>query len=1725
MDPELNDLRVTLSNTSPKLLAISVKSNRQVTQSGFPREFVEAARVCCGTESNRKLPHDLVGLAVGQLAGQVRECWHALLREARLGSPRSVAIRYTSEKQSNAIGRALFRSLADENTVPDAETVLLVQRVRLFHFDFTENESRDEARATEMCQLVLASGQSDEAVRLWRRLVGIAAERRAAGGALSYPELIEALGGEFALKDRADHRRDWEMLDRRSAEIVNAVRDTVGGRVSLVRHELMDTLRSRIWEGGSVLIAGEAGTGKSSVVKQLAQAPDLFDRCFWLNAAALDFDSLADVERFLGINNRLEALLAAGSGVRACMVLDGLERFGERALDRAKSLLQLLAPDPSIRGWTVFVTTRPQAVYRAHLLLMRAEIAANDSKPVYIQPLSDRECSAVLETCPELNSPHTRRELRSTLSNLKILDWLADARSNFSTSEIRSWSGTTGVIDSLWRRWIGDDAASAARSGVMKQIARLDGDGLLRGVGTSDLNTPEQSALGDLESRDLVTIDAERVVFRHDMLGDWARLRILIEKSPRGQSLTEYARYPRWHDAIRLYGQRLLEVDEEAPTRWVDALASVDGDAATSVVVRDLFVDGLFLAPHASGLLERAWPALIENGGVLLRRMLNRFQHAGTIPDPRFISKASPTEETSELATFMRLPWWPLWPSVLTTLREQSNDVARLCPIEAAQVCALWLRHLPVGCVGRTDASSVALAIGREIQAARGEGVGSYRDHADTVVFEAVLLAAPDYPEDVATLCLELARRRPDPPEVIARAKAHQERVAREVAARLAKNPPPKNLALGMPPLSLGDEQWRPQFPDGPASRVDDALQRAVLDTQGILALASVLPDQAMELLLACCLEPPCYVRRHGSWSMNDHFGVVHTPSYHPSMFFRGPWLPLLRSNPSLGVACIIRLVDHATEQWERQELGFEPTSDQVAESSVSVAFHDHNRIWRGSMRTYGWHREWFLGTSLLSSALMALERYLYECADQDVPIDEVVAEIFATGRSVATLAVLVAAAKHKSALLTGCLRPLLGAWPLYGWDLRLTLEGADTWRIGFFQWARAGEAIFNLVRDWHTMPHRKHIFHDQVSKVLLTDPGTHDAFVSICAAWQTELENGSCSDPDALARLIARFDPNNYKLAPRDDGTYAVVFEWPQEMRRQTEDDLRRAESGMHLIAFPLRCRQLLEQAAPLSDADAQQIWGATQEFFSSTEQDTSDDIHMHRRDDAIAGGIAVLFTLAPEWVAAHSEQSIWCHQQIARLLSDPPPPARFDSEFSISTDRWHSFLADLAIILFAENATDPNTRDLAAQSVLSAWQVTTHTALLAAYRVRKKLGDDLDKLINLAVLWTALKATILRDAPSGREADRFCARAARLQYAFVRDRIPAEALDWIGISGIAMRARDRVRRRQYPDLQEPLPPKRRAAHRPAIRRSRRDRLVRHHPGFDIEALQHAFGWLPNPAGLCSEDTQRCVTLMEQLLGVTLRMIPSEPDGDHEVEGAPYTYDNWVLVRVATFVAQLDSDQDAQRLWRPIMELGPAAHYWVESFLGAWTTSAYTEAATPSLYFARWRELIRFAIESSRWSPTANRAPRLPDLWETLMGMGLGASILGADGSQPEFAQMKSLYAHWADRLLHGADSLRSFANLLRQSGARPLLNPAVPHLLRAAKELRTYEWKRHPVADDLAAVMSTAWTWNSNAIGTDAKLLKDFMELLNILIAQQSRRAMALRDVVARRAVLPQG
>ena len=81
----LDDLAVTLESAAGRrTAALSVKSHRQITEAGFPDNFVEAAwEQWLHTTSNTFTEgRDLLGMVTGNIANQVMTSWETLLTEA-----------------------------------------------------------------------------------------------------------------------------------------------------------------------------------------------------------------------------------------------------------------------------------------------------------------------------------------------------------------------------------------------------------------------------------------------------------------------------------------------------------------------------------------------------------------------------------------------------------------------------------------------------------------------------------------------------------------------------------------------------------------------------------------------------------------------------------------------------------------------------------------------------------------------------------------------------------------------------------------------------------------------------------------------------------------------------------------------------------------------------------------------------------------------------------------------------------------------------------------------------------------------------------------------------------------------------------------------------------------------------------------------------------------------------------------------------------------------------------------------------------------------------------------------------------------------------------------------------------------------------------------------------------------------------------------------------------
>ena len=531
----LDDLAITLeADETQRTVAMSVKSHRQVTQAGFPENFVTAAwEQWLGTESTVFVEgRDLLGLVTGKLANGVGEAWETLVTEATGTSRERMVARLrhdgdSKEKsQSSRIGRAIFSSMQCPKSLPsrgDADqntTVDLIRHTRLWHFDFEDKPSRDEARAVSDCQQVLRSADANEAESLWEALLGIAAENRGQGGSITLPGLLQALRDRFALQDYPDHRSDWETIRYLSSDMESDIRTDVGELISLVRTQDSDDVSRALERDQACLLVGESGSGKSGLAKlvRLRHYPCVV----WPPLTAIAAVAhLSEFHRQIGLTHPLSDLLKS-SADRCLLVFDSIERYSDTSLRVVGRILRELHESQSDHVHVLLIT-QPDGVARAIEELSRLSGRVLP-QPIVIGDPSNAEVLRIAAGVPNLTWATIHRDLLPHLKNLKVLDWVVRAAQVGAAPEDNEPVTLGRLIDFIWERWVERGEVGFTHGSMLQTLGDREAQNLSPGVPLAALDHEQSQALHELQHLDLIRVRSERVLFAHDLLGDWARL-------------------------------------------------------------------------------------------------------------------------------------------------------------------------------------------------------------------------------------------------------------------------------------------------------------------------------------------------------------------------------------------------------------------------------------------------------------------------------------------------------------------------------------------------------------------------------------------------------------------------------------------------------------------------------------------------------------------------------------------------------------------------------------------------------------------------------------------------------------------------------------------------------------------------------------------------------------------------------------------------------------------------------------------------------------------------------------------------------------------------------------------------------------------------------------------------------------------------------------------------
>lgn len=571
-----------------------------------------------------------LAIATAKTSRKIDGAYQEVLTWARqLGSAATFMARVARHGSANPDMRTFvstFKShLREAGSPDDDETVWrLLRRLQILVFDFTAQGSASEELARERAAHALHSDDAAKAGNLWATLTELAIAIAASGGDRNRPRLIEDLKPyhfRFAGERRTATAR--AALAEASEAALSDIGDRVG-EARLTRHQHVAVVSAALDQGRYVEIRGDAGVGKSGVLKHFAEQISAEARLIVLSpdrTTPKGWTTMRQVLGFDGTARELLADLAIDGG--AILFIDNLDFF---AGDERVTVNDLVRDAAKIPGFSVIVTARRDfATEEPNWLPREALDRLGRSEPITIGELAEDEVDELRDVDPGLADlladNHPARDVTRNLFRLaRLVSQPKDEP--VSRTEI-------DMAEQWWRLADGrKDNTHRDRARVLRALAEQ------ALVGAAHLNVAAHTAAAVdalVASETLRDLGNDRVAFRHDVLREWAIANLLssepafVERLPLDRPASaSLAR------GMELTARIALERSPDAAA-WLSLLSRVSRAGVHGSWRRAVLL-ALVRSEIAGDLLTRVSDALLADGGALLRELVRTVMAVDVTP-------------------------------------------------------------------------------------------------------------------------------------------------------------------------------------------------------------------------------------------------------------------------------------------------------------------------------------------------------------------------------------------------------------------------------------------------------------------------------------------------------------------------------------------------------------------------------------------------------------------------------------------------------------------------------------------------------------------------------------------------------------------------------------------------------------------------------------------------------------------------------------------------------------------------------------------------------------------------------------------------------------------------------------------------------------------------------------------------------------------------------------
>lgn len=1615
-----------------------------------------------------------------------------LLGKARAQEPHELSLRVKERGYISKEGRNIFESfscpqdIAQKYSVVESDTGSLLYCIEHLEFDFEYTSSSKVSEAINILQGVLESNSIDEANNLWDSLCTIARETRSQGGYIDLSLLVGKLRKRYRLKDFPDQSLIWEKIKRITKEEMDLIPDKIGSTVSIERYnvisEINDTLDK---ENVIVVLLGDSGSGKTVIGKNIAKSRIDSCKVVWINAENISFlDDLPSLEIFKVVPDKT-----------AFLIIDGLDRFyGEREFRKIALLLKACQQGIENSPWEIIVSCQPQEWTMVQNHILKLNVSSN-WKILDIKNPTNEELDPVWQKYPSLKNLSLQPHLRQFVFKPKVLDLIAKRISTVGNVDLQSWVGESSLISWYWKEEIDAKPDGLRRGAILKKIAEKLADNLVIELPALDFTSDELSLIEKLITERLIKNRNGRISFEHDLVADWIRQRILLEKSTQVfEYIKDKLTSPMWSRALRLLGLHFLESKPDLQ-EWKIIFNSFNEQKDHVNFGQDLLLEAAIISANPSGNLEKLWIELQKNEGALLRRFLKRFIYTASFPQHLALLLANQYggEATAEVIARYRDPYWLYWIPAIQFLHAHKADVIQLAKRQVTEIADKWLRFSKKDWPARSEAAELAIEVAEDMLALKkSRAIFIDNDSVVRLAFRAGLAACNEQSERVIDFALTACSRKLPSGRVLELINKYNEetRLREKTNVGQRSKVPDRHLLT-----ILGSDETEPSqpWPDGPICRVDHDFQKLCLETDidALYPIIESFPDKAREIILALLIEHP-HSRDRNDLTRDRYTGLTYEHGWFPSFCTRGPFYFFLNTHPDKGLEMIIALINFATERWADQW-----SNEKEEPPHIDIEYPWDKKQYLGDAYVYYWHRDVGNVSHIIPSVLMALEKWIYDRLEKEENRDEAVRlieEILKKASSLAFMGLLISIGKKHRELFSDQLLPLLSVPEFYSWDLEHILQSEGHQMIG---WIGLERGMMKFAQMFHEMPHRKLELRDIAIRLFLGNEEVRKKMENFREKWLSRFEKslfGTIS-PDALENLILWFDIANWKNREDQEHGNILEFQLPEEVAHRRQEGFKEIKDRWLLSHLPVQFRQILDDEKQLSVDDAEKIWGTIQ--FVSGMKLPEDDPERNSKNDVLCGGIAVLFKYYKGWLKESPNREKWCIENVTRLILNPPPDGPFDSEGSIGSWFWDRFSAEVMPVIWADDPENPLYRRCMAILAVNKHYETVNILFRSASEKRGILKEHFMQLTNFLLRWAHANWKYYREQYHEKKSSNVGRWLEKEINAFEKGKVSGDSLTWEII------AHDEIKRRKR-------------LHEKEIRERGDNWKPPKEEYFDLLLIKAAFDWMPSvDQAVNKKEREVWLNFWRQALTWTLNIL--ETDDDKEISDTPSEWDRWLFGKIAMQVLCMDDGEEPANLWKPILDLGSDGHYWVDDFLREWFKKGIGTTDVSVNFAKRWKEMLGYAFESAKWNTSSGRRwYYLNEIWCGLLGMNYLTSDLWREDRKILIKEMKQFYEQWAKRSLTDPDSVAVFINFLMCPAAEEILFEGLVWLDEAStKEGDRFFNNRHDNTQKyLANLVEISWKRHKVKIMGYSKACEAFKNLLRKLVDLQNPQAMEMQQ-----------